>query len=145
GMSTNAGIPDFRGPDGLYSKLGIENPERIFDIGVFETNPAFYYGFHREFLRQVEELARQIQPGKRENQYPSQISTAARQALYDNLGENIELVLALDEDIRNSREDSWIGNILKERAVKYAILRHVGDRDLQNKIFEIVKNQKEYI
>ncbi len=100
---------------------------------------------YEEFLRQVEELARQIQPGKRENQYPSQISTAARQALYDNLGENIELVLALDEDIRNSREDSWIGNILKERAVKYAILRHVGDRDLQNKIFEIVKNQKEYI
>jgi NAD-dependent deacetylase len=54
GMSTSAGIPDFRGPGGLYSKLGIENPERIFDIGVFEANPAFYYGFHREFLRQVE-------------------------------------------------------------------------------------------
>lgn len=54
GMSTSAGIPDFRGPDGLYRKLGIENPERIFDIAVFESNPSFYYGFHREFLRQVE-------------------------------------------------------------------------------------------
>ncbi len=54
GMSTSAGIPDFRGPEGLYAKLGIENPERIFDIGVFEVNPAFYYKFHREFLRQVE-------------------------------------------------------------------------------------------
>jgi len=54
GMSTSAGIPDFRGPDGLYRKLGIENPERIFDIAVFERDPSFYYGFHREFLRQVE-------------------------------------------------------------------------------------------
>ena len=54
GMSTSAGIPDFRGPHGLYASLGIENPERIFDIGVFRTDPAFFYGFHREFLRQVE-------------------------------------------------------------------------------------------
>ena len=54
GMSTSAGIPDFRGPDGLYRKLGIDNPERIFDIEAFERDPSFYYGFHREFLRQVE-------------------------------------------------------------------------------------------
>ncbi|MFA0887554.1 MAG: NAD-dependent deacetylase [Synergistales bacterium] len=54
GLSTSAGIPDFRGPEGLYRKLGIENPERIFDIGVFERDPSFYYGFHKEFLRQVE-------------------------------------------------------------------------------------------
>ena len=51
GMSTSAGIPDFRGPDGLYRKLGIDNPERIFDIEAFERDPSFYYGFHREFLR----------------------------------------------------------------------------------------------
>lgn len=56
GLSTSAGIPDFRGPDGLYRKLGIENPERIFDIGTFEKDPSFYYGFHREFLRQVESV-----------------------------------------------------------------------------------------
>ena len=41
-------------PRGTLREAGDQNPERIFDIGVFEANPAFYYGFHREFLRQVE-------------------------------------------------------------------------------------------
>lgn len=54
GMSTRAGIPDFRGPEGLYSRLGIENPERIFEIGTFFANPAFFYDFYRDFLKLLE-------------------------------------------------------------------------------------------
>lgn len=54
GMSTSAGIPDFRGPGGLYSRLGIENPERIFEIGAFFSNPATFYDFYRDFLKLLE-------------------------------------------------------------------------------------------
>jgi len=54
GLSTRAGIPDFRGPDGLYSRLGIENPERIFEIGTFLSDPAFFYDFYRDFLKLLE-------------------------------------------------------------------------------------------
>lgn len=56
GISTAAGLPDFRGPEGLYQKAGIEDPERIFDIGTFRQNPSLFYRFHRAFLRALEHV-----------------------------------------------------------------------------------------
>ncbi|PNR94157.1 Sir2 family NAD-dependent protein deacetylase [Petrotoga sp. 9PWA.NaAc.5.4] len=53
GMSTNAGIPDFRGPNGIYKRVNIENPERIFDIDYFYKDPTLFYKFHKKFLELV--------------------------------------------------------------------------------------------
>lgn len=39
GVSTASGIPDFRGPNGLYKRL----PNNIFDLEFFKNNPAKYY------------------------------------------------------------------------------------------------------
>jgi NAD-dependent deacetylase len=53
GMSTNAGIPDFRGPNGIYRREMQTNPELIFDIDHFIEQPEFFYSFHRNFLQEL--------------------------------------------------------------------------------------------
>jgi NAD-dependent deacetylase len=49
GVSTAAGIPDFRGPRGLYVTRQYD-PEKVFDIDWFSRDPRFFYDFSRDFI-----------------------------------------------------------------------------------------------
>ncbi len=53
--------------------------------------------------------------------------------------------LALDEAVRRVRKADWRGNRIKEREVRNAVRRALGGDDaLTERIFEIVKAQREY-
>ncbi|KAB5518811.1 DHS-like NAD/FAD-binding domain-containing protein, partial [Coniochaeta sp. 2T2.1] len=54
GISTSLGIPDFRSKGtGLYSKLehlGLSDPQEVFDIRVFNEDPAIFYTIAKDIL-----------------------------------------------------------------------------------------------
>lgn len=46
GISTSLGIPDFRSSQGFYAKLehlGLSDPQDVFDLGIFHTDPTVFY------------------------------------------------------------------------------------------------------
>ncbi len=55
GMSTAAGVPDFRGPKGLYVTRRYD-PETVFEIGHFDQDPKPFYQFTRDFLGMLKSI-----------------------------------------------------------------------------------------
>jgi len=55
GISTAAGIPDFRGPHGLYVTRQYD-PETVFDISCFRRHPEPFFEFTRDFLGVIDKL-----------------------------------------------------------------------------------------
>ena len=48
GVSTESGIPDFRGTDGLYHQNFEYPPEQIISRSFYERDPAYFFRFYRE-------------------------------------------------------------------------------------------------
>ncbi len=123
---------------------------------------------YKEYLQKIIELTKKIKNPEKSAQYPKEINTGALRALYDNLEEpdaievsdvhgakeygstkpiepKAKLALLIDQKIREVKKDDWRGNKFKEREVRNAIKSVIGDNSrLVDKLFEIVKNQREY-
>jgi len=139
----------------------IENNIRRLIIDEMPTNPKYYENMstlldelikerkeearnYKEYLARIVELSKKVKNPAQSTTYLTSLNSNAKRALYDNLGQNEELTIALDAEIYNIKKDGWRGNIIKEREVKYAIRKHIDDDAEVERVFELVKNQSEY-
>ncbi|MDQ3005751.1 MAG: HsdR family type I site-specific deoxyribonuclease, partial [Chloroflexota bacterium] len=99
---------------------------------------------YEESLQKYVALTKQVMNPSSGFSYPKSLNTTAKRALYDNLGKNEELAIALNRDILATRKDDWRGHVIKEREVFYTIQRYIPDEAEAERVFELVRNQSDY-
>lgn len=99
---------------------------------------------YEKYLAELVALAVKVQKPGGGSDYPKTLNTGAKRALYDNLGKDEDLALAVDYAVLSSKKDGWRGHKVKEKEVRYAVKRVLNEEPLAGDIFELVKNQSDY-
>ena len=100
---------------------------------------------YQEYLDKIVALTKQVKNPTSGSSYPVAVDTAAKKALYDNLGKDEALALKVHDAVQNNRQDAWRGNNMKVKRVKLAIKGALGQDDPRvDAILELVANQDEY-
>jgi len=99
---------------------------------------------YEAYLAKIVELTRKVKNPTSGSAYPKSLDSPAKRALYDNLGNDELLAVAIDYEVRTTMKDGWRGNKIKEREVGYAIRKHLPDQTEAERILELVRNQSEY-
>ena len=98
---------------------------------------------YEEYLKKIADLAKKVRGGKSEST-PDVLRTPAQRVLYNNLGEDTDLALAVHENVIKYRPDNWKGNETKELIIKGKLYKVLGDEKEVERIFPIIKQQPEY-
>jgi type I restriction enzyme R subunit len=101
---------------------------------------------YQKYLQEIRELAQKVlKPAEASSDYPASINTGPKRALYDNLGEDEELVLIIDRTIQQTKKADWVGNRFKEREIIKHLKDAIEGRNLDvEKVMVLAKAQKEY-
>ncbi len=138
----------------------IENNVRSKTIKGHLNDPAFYQKMsalldeiiaarkakaieYEEYLKRIAELAKKVEAGQADDT-PVKLNTPGKRALYNNLNQNEELALKIDETVKKTRPDGWRGHQAKENTIKAALLPLLRNEADVERIFLIIKAQKEY-
>jgi type I restriction enzyme R subunit len=166
-LIVNTGIADAinRMPAGIKSNRAaiaetIENNVRSKIIKEHLNDPAYYDKMstlldeiisarrtkaieYEEYLRRIADLAKRVAAGKSDDT-PVEVDTPGRRALYNNLKHDRELALRIDAAVRKVRPDDWRGIQPRENTIKHALYGVLQDQAEVERIFLIVKQQREY-
>ena len=140
-----------RGPDAAAEKVKgvmktdeavaetIENNVRKLIINESPVDPAYYDKMsklldalieqrrkgvvtYKEYLEKIAQLTKEAtQPGGGPGGYPVNVKTAAQRALYNNLGKDEGMALAVDAAVQSSLQNGWKTSTIKTKKVRIAI------------------------
>jgi type I restriction enzyme, R subunit len=98
---------------------------------------------YEEYLGRIAELAKRVEAGQADAT-PKTLDTPGKRALYNNLGHSEGLAIRIDETVRRTRPDGWRGVQAREQVIKAALYGVLQDAAEAERIFLIIKAQKEY-
>lgn len=110
---------------------------------------------YEKLLDKYMETVKALEMPENNPRYPESIRrNGALRAFFDNCGEDEALAIAIDDAVRESKEDGFRHNKIKERKVKYALLpvlktksEFATDEEVKKeveRVYNIVLEQKEY-
>ncbi|ODB80638.1 MULTISPECIES: type I restriction endonuclease subunit R [Micromonospora] len=100
---------------------------------------------YKDYLAKLLEHATKLGKGESDTEYPEWANNGARRALIDFFWPSTEIAVEIDTTIRHTKPDSWVGNPIKEKKVKRAIVRALPDDfDRLDELFELVRARHEY-
>ncbi|SDU62220.1 type I restriction endonuclease subunit R [Gordonia westfalica] len=103
---------------------------------------------YQAYLAKLLEAAKKLGTGEGTgHSYPDWVNDGARKALVDFTWPDVEIARSLDEAVRTTKPDAWVGNPLKEKVVKRALRRTLPndyDDDKLDEVFNLVKARDEY-
>ena len=98
---------------------------------------------YEEYLQRIADIVKRVNEGKQESM-PPHLDTPAKRVLYNNLGGDDVKAVAVHETVLQYRADSWRGHTPKENAIKSGLYQVLGNEEEVERVFSIVKQQKEY-
>jgi type I restriction enzyme, R subunit len=100
---------------------------------------------YKEYLQQLIAQAQQLGKKESDTAYPDWIDNGARRALYDFGLPREDLVLEVDEAVRHTKPDQWIGSDIKEKKVRRALINVLPpEYDRLDELMALVKARDEY-
>ncbi len=98
---------------------------------------------YEEYLQKIAEIIRRVADGKGEDT-PKTLDSPGKRALFNNLNQDEALALRIDEAVRAARPDDWRGIPAREQVLKSALYEVLADIDEVERIFLIIRAQREY-
>ena len=98
---------------------------------------------YEKYLKMIAELAKRANKVTRDD-LPAGIQTPGQQVLYNNLDKNATLAIKIHEGIERVKKADWKGNRQKENEIKAVLYQILEDEKEVERIFPIIKENKEF-